>query len=179
MECAKFARANESRGGEIASTDSRPINFQTGAPKRRVSLGATSRLIRHRGRSWNGWTTVRQWCSISLLFLSFLFSFFLIRPTVDLHEVEGRMRRVKAVRSYLSGRSLCHFYCRGYTAGNIGRITGRNQPFPSLPFPPPFYTGVPAAVLHRSSPRNFQSLPLSPLSGGVEFHGIPLILGWN
>lgn len=106
--------------------------------------------------------------------------FFFTRPTSAvnyLHEREGG-RRVKALRSYLSGYPFVTFTIalRIHEHGRVISDTSQE----TNPTPPP--PRVPAAVLHRPSPRNFQSSPPShalpsPPSGGVEFHGIPLILG--
>lgn len=110
---------------------------------------------------------------MAFFFLSFLF-FFLPTSAVNyLHERRGEGRRGAALNRFVRiypaiPLSLLLSRC-GYTAGNIGRITG-NQP--SSPSPRSSRRFTP-------SPRNFQSpsLPRSPPSGGVEFHGIPLILG--
>lgn len=113
---------------------------------------------------------------MAFLFLSFLF-FFLPTSAVNyLHERRGEGRGAAALNRFVRiypaiPLSLLLSRC-GYTAGNIGRITG-NQP--SSPSPRSSRRFTP-------SPRNFQSPslprpPPSPPSGGVEFHGIPLILG--
>lgn len=113
---------------------------------------------------------------MAFLFLSFLF-FFLPTSAVNyLHERRGEGRGGAALNRFVRiypaiPLSLLLSRC-GYTAGNIGRITG-NQP--SSPSPRSSRRFTP-------SPRNFQSPslprpPPSPPSGGVEFHGIPLILG--
>lgn len=114
--------------------------------------------------------------TMAFLFLFFLLYFFYqLLPSTTY--TRGGETLNRSVRIYPAiPLSLLPSRC-GYTstAGNIGRVTG-NQP-PSLlrpAFQPPFYTGRRQGIF-KALP---SLLPLpSLLSGGVEFHGIPLILG--